>query len=197
MVVWSVDELRCQKAKLDRALRLARSMKWCLTLWSRFVRARDAHRCVACGSNERIQAHHIFRKSTYERGRFELGNGITLCQSCHQVPHAHFNSRADLRQPLGAQGGDDQDEMAFLYGALLDDADERNLSHDDFYGLSNEMLQFFVAVQGYESLYWAVQEGRISRLRMAHEIWRSMPEGWYTDVVQKIVELNFVEDDLR
>jgi len=49
---------------------------------------------------------------------------------------------------------------------------------------------FFVAIQGYEELYWAVQDGNLSRLRMAYKIWKVMPEIWYEKVVVKIIEQN-------
>lgn len=186
-----MDELSKLKLKLSNAIENKRSVRWCLTLWSRFVRARDAHRCVNCESRYRIQAHHIFRKVVYPYGWFELGNGVTLCHDCHRILHAVFNGRPDLAEPINAKGGDDQDEIACLYGKLLEDADKRKLNHDEFYYIHDKMLQFFVAVQGYEEFYHLAQAGNISRLRMAHEIWRNMPEAWYTNVAQKIIELNF------
>lgn len=188
-----IDALIGLKLKLNNAIENKRSAKRCLTLWSHFIRTRDAHRCVNCESTHRIQAHHIFRKVVYPYGWFELGNGITLCRDCHRMPHAISNKRPNLAEPINAKGGDDQDEISYLYGTLLDDAEKRGLNHDEFYYIHNKMLQFFVAVQGYEDLYWSVQAGRISRLRMAHEIWRAMPQVWYADLARKLVESNFPE----
>lgn len=185
-----LEELRIAKQKLDLAISKERSTKWCLTLWSRFVRARDAHRCVMCGSNKRLEAHHIWRKTTYPKGRLEPGNGITLCCECHAEPHAIFNRRPDLQQPLDSQGGDDQDAMAAMWAALLEDADQRGLCHDEFYFIRDEMLQFFVGVQGYEHLYHAVRRGKISRLQMARQIWREMPEIFYRGFVAELIRLN-------
>lgn len=93
-------------------------------------------------------------------------------------------------EPINAKGGDDQDEISYMYGCLLDDAIQRNLDHNELYYISDEMLLFFVAVQGYEEFYYSVQAGNISRLRMAHEIWRVMPKLWYTDVYQQLIDLN-------
>lgn len=182
--------IRLLKARLSTALERDRSPQWCFRLWSKFIKARDSNRCVCCESTSSLQAHHIVRKSLYPWGVFELGNGITLCLECHQQVHAQFNGRPSLNQPIGAEGGDDQDEWAFLYGLLLSDATERCLDQDEFYFIGDHMVQFFLRCQGYEELYRSLMEGECSRLRYAHEVWRVMPESWYTDYVSKIIQLN-------
>jgi hypothetical protein len=174
-----LEHLRKLKSRLDVAILNGRSPKWCLTRWSQFIKARDGNRCVMCGRTEGLEAHHIWRKTTYSEGRFELGNGITLCKEHHADPHSEFNGHPDMQQPLGAEGGDDQDQMAVFYAALLRDAEQRGLDQNEFYFIKDKMLQFFVGVQGYEHLYWSVQRGEISRLRMAARIWRDMPEVVY------------------
>lgn len=183
-----LDELRNRKNKLVRALENNCSMKWCLTLWSRFIKARDGFQCVNCKSCAQIQAHHIFRKVTYPDGSLMTGNGITLCKDCHNKVHAEFNGRPIPSEPLNYRGGDDQDEIAYLYEALWDDAKERNLDPDEFYFISDQMLIFFVDVQGYEELYQAVQDGSLSRLRMAYKIWKVMPKVWYKNIAGKLAE---------
>lgn len=53
---------------------------------SRRVKARDGHKCVACGETKGLQAHH----NTYaHRGREleHLGDLTTLCQRCHCAFH--------------------------------------------------------------------------------------------------------------
>ena len=185
-----LDELRVAKRKLDFAVNNERSTRWCLSLWSSFIRLRDNHRCVMCGSTRELHAHHIWRKTTYPKGRLEPGNGITLCEKCHAVPHAKFNRQPDLQQPLDAQGGDDQDYMAAMWKALVRDANKRDLDHEEFYFIRDEMLQFFVGVQGYEHLYWAVQRREITRLQMACEIWHYMPEVFYENFVDELIRLN-------
>ncbi|MFJ4605453.1 hypothetical protein [Pseudomonas atacamensis] len=81
-----------------------------------------------------------------------------------------------MNLPIGAQGGDDQDEIAFYYRKLLESAEAQNLSHEEFYSLSDEMLRFFVNVQGFEFLHRAVLQKKISRLTMAYQIWARAPE---------------------
>lgn len=54
-----------------------------LQLWSKEIRARDKV-CQICGSNQRLQAHHILPKERWQEYKFELMNGITLCANCHK-----------------------------------------------------------------------------------------------------------------
>lgn len=180
--------IRQRKLALIAAVERECSPAWILRLWSRFIRARDAYRCVCCQSVQGIQAHHIVRKTLYPWGAVETGNGITLCRECHGRVHEKCNSRADSSLPLGE--GDDQDEWAFLFGLLLDDAKRRGLDQDEFYFLEDHMLKFFVNVQGYEHLHGMVMRGEISRIRFAHEIWRVMPETWYKNFVAEVIRLN-------
>jgi hypothetical protein len=59
------------KHALAAAIERERSNKWLLRLWSRFIKARDAFRCLCCEATERIQAHHIIRR------HFTLGALLT------------------------------------------------------------------------------------------------------------------------
>ena len=51
-------------------------------LWSSFIRNRDG-RCVYCGSEFRLNAHHIFTKGRHGNLRWNTDNGVTLCAKCH------------------------------------------------------------------------------------------------------------------
>ena len=42
--------------------------------------------CEICGKPAR-QVHHFYYKSSYGHLRYDLDNGISLCQSCHFVLH--------------------------------------------------------------------------------------------------------------
>lgn len=189
-----ISRLEAARVALDRAVNAERSMRWCLTLWGRFVRMRDGYRCVHCESSQGIQAHHIFRRATFPDGKYELGNGITLCRTCHKSLHVQFNGRPLDREPLNERGGDDQDEMAYLYGRLDVDADDRGLDKERFYFISDRMLEYFVAMQGYEPLLQAVQAGETSRIHFAHSIWRSMSEHFYQTVYGQILGAAFSTD---
>jgi uncharacterized protein YlaI len=186
----TMDVIRARRLALAAAIAKNRSSKWILRLWSRYIKTRDLFKCVCCDSNRGIQAHHIIRKTLYPMGMYELGNGITLCHECHARVHAEFNGRPDLTLPLGAEQGDDQDEWAFLFGLLRDAAIQRSLCEDEFYYLGDHMLKFFVRCQGYEALHESVLRGEMSRIRFAHEIWRPMPEAWYSNFASEVVRLN-------
>lgn len=176
-----------KQVNLLLALRRGRSERWCLRLWGRYIKARDGHRCLVCASEDRVQAHHIFRRTAYPHGWYQPGNGITLCYECHSRPHAVFNGQPDLSQPFNAQEGDDLDSASFYFQCLLIDAKTQRLPHDDFYFIEDHMLQFFVELQGYRHLYDAVQEGKLTRLEMAFEVMRGMPEV----VCRRLFEANF------
>ena len=90
--------------RLTKALEGGASDLNCLRSWSAFIRVRDGNRCLACSSTHSRAAHHIVRKSFLPESRFETGNGITLCSKCHRSAHAGFNGKADLAQPIDAQG---------------------------------------------------------------------------------------------
>jgi hypothetical protein len=51
------------------------------------VKKRDDYCCQwpGCKSRKKIQVHHIYRWSDCPSLRFELSNGITLCESHHDL----------------------------------------------------------------------------------------------------------------
>lgn len=53
--------------------------------WREAVFARDNYTCQKCGDNKggNLNAHHIVNFSENKKLRFELSNGITLCNKCH------------------------------------------------------------------------------------------------------------------
>ncbi|WP_414676703.1 HNH endonuclease [Longimicrobium sp.] len=101
----NIDAMEKALRKLQNASSRQRSERYCLRLWSEFVRVRDGGRCVLCDDDDRVVAHHIIRKSFLSEARLQTGNGITLCRLCHRKPHEAFNQRPDLRLPMDAQGG--------------------------------------------------------------------------------------------
>jgi hypothetical protein len=186
--------IRKRKAALSAAIEKGCSDRWLLRQWSHFIRTRDGFRCLCCGTKDGVQAHHIIRKILFPWSAFDLGNGITLCRPCHARVHAQFNGRPDMSLPLGAEQGDDQDEWAFLFGLLREDASNRGLDEDEFYFLHDLLIEFSVRCQGHADLYEMMARGAISRLKYAHEVWRLMPESWYADYIPKLVALNLLDE---
>lgn len=168
MEIFEIDEaLR----RLDRAVSIGRSSAYCHRLWSNFIRLRDLQRCVACDSTRGISAHHILRKSFLYGARYEIGNGITLCRSCHKEVHSDFNGRPDLGKPMDAEGGENIERMVELLGCLASDAQERGILCDKYYYLSDQYLRTCKRFQG-------ISEGTEfpgTRLEQAYWIWRQTP----------------------
>jgi hypothetical protein len=50
--------------------------------WSKAIRNRDK-KCIICGSEESLNAHHILSYKLWKDIRYDLKNGITLCTKCH------------------------------------------------------------------------------------------------------------------
>lgn len=56
--------------------------------WRKSVYERDKYTCQRCGSKGgRLNAHHIKPYATHPSRRYDLENGITLCEQCHRRVH--------------------------------------------------------------------------------------------------------------
>lgn len=58
--------------------------------WRQSVFSRDNFRCTKCGSKEKINAHHILSWKYYPEKRYDIDNGITLCEKCHIQLHQKY-----------------------------------------------------------------------------------------------------------
>jgi len=57
--------------------------------WLRRILKRDNNMCRLC-NNSGFVAHHLYSYNHYKNLRFELSNGITLCENCHQRFHKYL-----------------------------------------------------------------------------------------------------------
>jgi hypothetical protein len=49
-------------------------------------------KCEQCGSEEKLEAHHIIGWAEFPRGRIDVKNGMCLCHGCHT--DAHYGERS-------------------------------------------------------------------------------------------------------
>lgn len=54
--------------------------------WIRKVFERDNYTCQCCGKRGgNLNAHHLYNFSEYKNLRYDINNGITLCEKCHLI----------------------------------------------------------------------------------------------------------------
>lgn len=58
--------------------------------WRSGVYKRDGFRCRACRSKSNLHAHHIVPWSVSVAQRFDIDNGVLLCQPCHVKQHSNM-----------------------------------------------------------------------------------------------------------
>lgn len=66
--------------------------------WRRRVFERDKYICQKCGYDKGkiLRAHHIASWAGFPDLRYELSNGITLCDPCHKWVHSKNNVDKEL-----------------------------------------------------------------------------------------------------
>lgn len=61
--------------------------------WAKLVKKRDNYTCQICGAkNTYLNSHHKNSYDFFESQRFDVQNGICLCQSCHDRFHDIYGS---------------------------------------------------------------------------------------------------------
>ncbi|WP_025912064.1 HNH endonuclease [Priestia flexa] len=69
--------------------------------WRLGVYQRDNYTCKCCNVNSnKLQAHHIENFSSNEGKRFDLENGITLCEDCHKKFHNVYGRQNNNKEQI-------------------------------------------------------------------------------------------------
>lgn len=85
-----IDAFMESKSRLDTERRQSEEGRLCQEYkqWRLHVFERDNYTCVFCRKHGiKLNAHHIKSYARYPELRYELSNGITLCEKCHRELH--------------------------------------------------------------------------------------------------------------
>lgn len=77
--------------------------------------------------------------------------------------------------------------MAYLFGILYEDAEIRLIPEDEFYYIKDKFITFMNKYQGYDIFLEQIGILNISRLRLAHGIWRMMPMNRYKELGEDLL----------
>lgn len=71
--------------------------------WAKEVKALCDNRCAYCGTDERVEAHHIKPRGLFPQLVNDLTNGIALCHKHHLYAHGGSYYRVRLQKELGRE----------------------------------------------------------------------------------------------
>ena len=73
--------------------------------WRKSVLARDKLTCQRCGITDvTLTAHHILPWETHPEKRFDVSNGLTLCQPCHFREHGYDLNKQGVSEITDERG---------------------------------------------------------------------------------------------
>lgn len=77
---------------LTDAQRIANRDTYENILWRTKVYERDGYTCQVCGDNRggNLIAHHYDSYTDFPEERYDVSNGVTLCETCHKAFHHKF-----------------------------------------------------------------------------------------------------------
>lgn len=85
--------------------------------WKKSVYKKDNYTCQCCGAKNTkgnrvtLNAHHIFNWNDYEDLRYDINNGITLCDKCHINFHREYGRKLNNKEQI--------DEFIFNHGQKI------------------------------------------------------------------------------
>ena len=69
-----------------------------LQKWGTKVKKRDSKKCVICGSNKNLNAHHLNGYHWDIENRDNVDNGVTLCEACHHGFHDIYGRGGNTKE---------------------------------------------------------------------------------------------------
>lgn len=60
--------------------------------WSKSIMIASDYKCIVCGDNKRLNAHHLDGFKWCVERRFDLTNGACMCIKCHKDFHSKYGS---------------------------------------------------------------------------------------------------------
>jgi ABC-type uncharacterized transport system ATPase subunit len=67
--------------------------------WADEVRRRDHYTCVICGRRGvAVNSHHLNAWASFPDQRYDLGNGVCLCQDCHVKFHDTYGKGKNTKE---------------------------------------------------------------------------------------------------
>lgn len=89
--LWNANKTREQRIK-DR--KLPQTREWRINVFKR-----DKYMCQCCkGTSKNLNAHHLNGYHWFVEGRFNVENGITLCEDCHKQFHKLYGMRNNTKE---------------------------------------------------------------------------------------------------
>ena len=69
-------------------------------VWANLIKDRDNYTCQICGKSPsgNLNAHHLNGWNAFPEQRFDLDNGVTLCNDCHKDFHSQYGYGDNTRE---------------------------------------------------------------------------------------------------
>lgn len=105
-------------------------------IWRRSVLDRDDRRCQRCASKEKLEAHHIKPFNVDKSLRYDIDNGITLCEKCHSVKH-----KGSFHNIYGTYGNTKEQLYEYFTGICWDTSTRKLDSQHFLFGEKVEIIE--------------------------------------------------------
>ena len=89
----------CKQERIDNNIKLRRIQGIRLRKWSIQVRERDNHKCQKCYKKRKtLNSHHLNAFNWDIENRYNINNGITLCEKCHKEFHKIYGNNNTINE---------------------------------------------------------------------------------------------------